>query len=145
VSVSKVIESHELLVIHMKRSDSWRIADVDARDPLEIQSHHLRCPDVTDEEWAHIAPLIPPAKRGGRKARNGYARGIQRHQVCAEHRQPMALSPREFSASRHGLSIFEAWSWYGVLDRLHEARYEKCRAQAERAASPIAASSTARA
>ena len=28
----------------------------------------LRYPsDVTDGEWAHIAPLIPPAKRGGRK------------------------------------------------------------------------------
>jgi hypothetical protein len=21
---------------------------------------------------------------------------------------------------------FEAWSWYGVLDRIHEALYEKC-------------------
>jgi putative transposase len=29
---------------------------------------HLRYPsDLTDEEWALIAPLIPPAKRGGRK------------------------------------------------------------------------------
>lgn len=28
----------------------------------------LRYPsDVTDAEWAHIAPLIPPAKRGGHK------------------------------------------------------------------------------
>ncbi|MFT6583603.1 MAG: transposase, partial [Alphaproteobacteria bacterium] len=28
----------------------------------------LRYPsDVTDEEWLHIEPLIPPAKRGGRK------------------------------------------------------------------------------
>ena len=28
----------------------------------------LRYPsDVTNEEWAHIAPLIPPAKHGGRK------------------------------------------------------------------------------
>jgi putative transposase len=26
----------------------------------------LRYPsDLTDSEWAHIAPLIPPAKRGG--------------------------------------------------------------------------------
>ena len=24
--------------------------------------------DLTDEEWALIAPLIPPAKHGGRKA-----------------------------------------------------------------------------
>ena len=30
----------------------------------------LRYPsDLTDEEWAHIAPLIPPAKRGGNKRR----------------------------------------------------------------------------
>ena len=29
---------------------------------------HLRYPsDLTDEEWQHIAPLIPPAKHGGRK------------------------------------------------------------------------------
>ena len=28
----------------------------------------LRYPsDLTDEEWDHIEPLIPPAKRGGRK------------------------------------------------------------------------------
>jgi transposase len=23
--------------------------------------------DLTDEEWAHVAPLIPPAKSGGNK------------------------------------------------------------------------------
>jgi hypothetical protein len=29
---------------------------------------HLRYPsDVTDAEWAQIAPLIPPARRGGRR------------------------------------------------------------------------------
>jgi len=28
----------------------------------------LRYPsDLTEEEWTHIEPLIPPAKRGGRK------------------------------------------------------------------------------
>jgi hypothetical protein len=28
----------------------------------------LRYPsDLTDEEWSHIGPLIPPARRGGRK------------------------------------------------------------------------------
>ena len=30
----------------------------------------LRYPsDLTDEEWAHIEPLIPPGKRGGGKRR----------------------------------------------------------------------------
>ncbi len=29
---------------------------------------HLRYPsDLTDEEWAHVEPLIPPARRGGRR------------------------------------------------------------------------------
>ena len=37
---------------------------------IENRAHYnrdkLRYPsDVTDEEWASIAPLIPPAKRGG--------------------------------------------------------------------------------
>jgi hypothetical protein len=30
--------------------------------------HHLRYPsDLTDDEWAVIAPLIPPARHGGGK------------------------------------------------------------------------------
>jgi transposase len=29
---------------------------------------HLRYPsDLTDDEWAYVEPLIPPAKRGGGK------------------------------------------------------------------------------
>jgi transposase len=29
---------------------------------------HLRYPsDLTDEEWQHVAPLVPPARHGGRK------------------------------------------------------------------------------
>jgi transposase len=31
---------------------------------------HLRYPsDLTDDEWAHVEPLIPPARRGGGKRR----------------------------------------------------------------------------
>ena len=36
---------------------------------------HLRYPsDLTDEEWAHVEPFIPPAKRGGGKRRTTCAR-----------------------------------------------------------------------
>jgi hypothetical protein len=32
---------------------------------------HLRYPsDLTDDEWAYVEPLIPPAKRGGGKRRS---------------------------------------------------------------------------
>jgi len=36
VSDSKVVESHESLVIHGRRADSWRTADVDDRKPREL-------------------------------------------------------------------------------------------------------------
>ena len=42
--------------------------DVDFKKSGSYDRGKLRYPsDVTDEEWAYIAPLIPPAKRGGRK------------------------------------------------------------------------------
>jgi transposase len=32
---------------------------------------HLRYPsDLTDDEWAYVEPLIPPARRGGGKLRD---------------------------------------------------------------------------
>lgn len=38
------------------------------RTELSTNGDHLRYPsDVTDEEWKHLEPLVPPAKRGGRK------------------------------------------------------------------------------
>jgi transposase len=39
-----------------------------SKNRARYKRNYLRYPsDVTDEEWAHIGPLIPPAKRGGRK------------------------------------------------------------------------------
>ena len=52
---------------------------------------HLRYPsDVTDEEWAHVEPLIPRQARRS-QARSRHAGGVQRHHVRAEHGMPMAL------------------------------------------------------
>ena len=35
---------------------------------LKYNRDKLRYPsDLTDDEWSHVEPLIPPAKRGGRK------------------------------------------------------------------------------
>jgi transposase len=47
--------------------------------------------------------------------------------------------PKDFPPHGTVYRYFEAWSWYGVLDRIHDALYEKCREQAEREASPTAA------
>jgi hypothetical protein len=46
------------------------------------QVNGLRYPsDVTDEEWRHIVPLIPPAKHGGCK-RKGDCREIVNEIMC---------------------------------------------------------------
>ncbi|MGH6795571.1 MAG: IS5/IS1182 family transposase, partial [Methylocella sp.] len=38
------------------------------RNRARYDRDHLRYPsDLTDEEWAHVEPLIPPARHGGRK------------------------------------------------------------------------------
>ena len=100
---------------------------------------HLRYPsDLTDEEWRHIEPLIPPAKPGGGKRRvdmrevmNGvmYVLGTG----CQWRALPKDLPPKS-TVNRY----FVSWSYDGTLDRMHHALYELCRADAERAASPTA-------
>jgi len=99
----------------------------------------LRYPsDVTDEEWAHIAPLIPPAKRGGGK------RGVDVREVvnglmyivstgCQWRAVPKDLPPRSTL-----FEYFDLWDYDGTLDRIHHALYVKCREAMGREASPTA-------
>ena len=101
----------------------------------------LRYPsDLTDEEWSHVAPLIPPAKRGGAKrtvdVREEVVNGLMYilGTGCQWRAIPKDLPPR---STLHG--YFELWEWDGTLARMHRALYEKCREQASREASPTAA------
>jgi len=101
----------------------------------------LRYPsDLTDAEWSHVAPLIPPARRGGNKRTvdvrevvNGlmYILGTG----CQWRAIPKDLPPR---STLH--DYFELWEWDGTLGRIHHALYAKCREQVSREASPTAAS-----
>jgi transposase len=100
----------------------------------------LRYPsDLTDAEWAHVAPVIPPARRGGNR------RHVDEREVvnglmyilstgCQWRAVPKDLPPRSTL-----YDYFDLWSYDGTLDRLHEALYVKCREQAGRDASPTAA------
>ena len=100
----------------------------------------LRYPsDLTDEEWEHVEPLIPPAKRGGNK------RTVNLREVvnglmyvlstgCQWRAIPKDLPPR---STVH--DYFDLWSWDGTRDRIHDVLYVRCREQAFREASPTAA------
>ena len=100
----------------------------------------LRYPsDLTDDEWALIEPLIPPARRGGNK------RHVDEREVmngimyvlstgCQSRAIPKDLPPR---STVH--DYLDLWSYDGTLDRIHHALYVECRERGKREASRTAA------
>ncbi len=100
----------------------------------------LRYPsDVTDAEWAVIAPRIPPARRGGCK-RTVKIREVFKGVLyllstgCQWRALPKDLPPRS--------TIFEylaRWEADGTLWRMHAELYGRCREQVGRGPSPTAA------
>jgi transposase len=100
----------------------------------------LRYPsDLTDEEWAHVVRLIPPAKRGGnrrhvdvREVMNGIMYVLSTG--CQWRAIPKDLPPRSTL-----FDYLDLWSWDGTLERIHHALYVECRDLEEREASPTAA------
>ena len=99
----------------------------------------LRYPsDMTDEEWSWVSPLIPPAKRGGRKRKvdlrevmNGIMYVLSTG--CQWRYIPANLPPR---STVNG--YFQRWGYDGTLEKLHYALYQECRGQMDREASPTA-------
>jgi transposase len=95
--------------------------------------------DLTDEEWAEVGPLIPPARRGGNK-RTVNIREIVNGLMyilgsgCQWRDIPTDLPPR---STIH--DYLDRWSYDGTLDEIHHVLYMKCREQAGRQASPTAA------
>jgi transposase len=94
---------------------------------------------LTDAEWALVAPLIRPAKRGGRP------RGVNVREVlnaifyvlstgCQWAALPKDLPPKSTAHVYFGL-----WDWDGTLERIHAALYIAVRERAGREASPSAA------
>jgi len=100
----------------------------------------LRYPsDLTDEEWALVAPLIPPAKRGGNK-RHVNVRDVMNGimYVLSTGCQWRAI-PTDLPARSTWFDYLDLWSWDGTLERIHHALYAECREREEREASPSAA------
>jgi transposase len=100
----------------------------------------LRYPsDLTDAEWALVAPLIPPAKHGGRK-RSVDVREVLNgiFYVLSTGCQWPAL-PKDLPPKSTVHDYFDLWGWDGTLERIHHALYVAVREQAGRQASPSAA------
>ena len=85
-----------------------------------------------------IEPLVPPAKRGGRR-REANVREVMNGVMyvlstgCQWRAIPKDLPPRSTV-----FAYLDLWSYDGTLERIHYELYVKCREQAEREASPTA-------
>ena len=100
----------------------------------------LRYPsDLKDAEWALVAPLIPPAKHGGRK------RTVDVREVlnaifyvlstgCQWNALPSDLPPKSTV-----YDYLDLWEWDGTLERIHHELYVAVRERAGRQASPSVA------
>ena len=107
---------------------------------LTADRRSLRYPsDLSDAEWVLIAPMIPPARRGGRR------RSVDVREVlnaifyvlstgCQWKAMPKDLPPK---STAH--CYFMLWDWDGTLDRIHDVLYVATREAAGREASPTVA------
>jgi transposase len=100
----------------------------------------LRYPsDLTDEEWAQVEPLIPPAKRGGNKRTVNLREVVNGLMYVLSTGCQWRAIPKDLPPRSTVYDYFDLWSWDGTLDRIHDALYVKCREAASREASPTAA------
>jgi transposase len=94
----------------------------------------LRYPsDLTEAEWALVAPFVPPAKRGGRKRTvdvREVLNGI--FYVLATGCQWRAL-PKDLPPKSTVYDYLSLWAWDGTLRRLHHALLGLAREQAGKA------------
>jgi len=110
-----------------------------AENRARYDRSQMRYPsDLTDGEWNHVKPLIPPAKRGGRR------REVDEREVvngimyvlstgCQWRYVPKDLPPK---STLHG--YFDRWNYDGTLEQIHHTLYVKCREQLDREPSPTA-------
>ena len=100
----------------------------------------LRYPsDLTDAEWGLVEPLIPPAKRGGRRREVDVREVVNGLLYVLSTGCQWRAVPKDLPPKSTLFSYFDLWNWDGTLGRIHEELYVKCREAVGRDASPTAA------
>jgi len=100
----------------------------------------LRYPsDLTDDEWALVEPLIPPAKRGGRRREVNVREVLNGLLYVLSTGCQWRAVPKDLPPKSTLFSYFDLWNWDGTLGLIHQELYVKCREAMGREASPTAA------
>ena len=100
----------------------------------------LRYPsDLTDAEWAEVAPLIPRSKRGGNKRTVNVREVVNGVMYILSTGCHWRVIPKDLPPHSTLYDYFAQWDWDGTLARIHHALQVRFREHAERAAGPTAA------
>jgi transposase len=99
----------------------------------------LRYPsDLTDEEWSHIEPLIPPAKHGGRHREVNVREVVNAIMYLLSTGCQWRYIPKDLPPRSTVHDYFVRWDDDGTLEKIHHTLYVKCREMMGREASPTA-------
>ena len=99
----------------------------------------LRYPsDLTEEEWSLVAPLIPPAKHGGRKREVDAREVVNGIMYVLSTGCQWRYIPKEFPSKSTVHAYFGRWNYDGTLERIHHMLYVKCREAAQHETCPTA-------
>ncbi|QDM15534.1 IS5 family transposase [Tardiphaga sp. vice352] len=107
---------------------------------LTADRRSLRYPsDLSDAEWMLVAPMIPPARRGGRRRSVNVREVLNAIFYVLSTGCQWSAMPKDLPPKSTAHLYFMVWDWDGTLDRIHDALYVATREAAGREASPTVA------
>jgi putative transposase len=95
--------------------------------------------DVSDAQWAMIAPYVPKPKPGGRPAEYTRREIINAILYQARNGCVWRALPHDLPPYRIVFHYFRAWQRDGTWDRIHDALRERVRVAAGKSPKPTAA------
>ena len=100
----------------------------------------LRYPsDLKDAEWALVAPLIPPAKHGGRKRTVDVREALNAIFYVLSTGCPWNALPSDLPPKNTVYDYLDLWEWDGTLERIDHELYVAVREHGGRQANPSVA------
>jgi transposase len=94
--------------------------------------------DLTNQEWAIIAPLLPPAKRGGRPRSTDLREVLDALSYWLRSGGAWPLLPHDVPPWKTVYPSWRAWRLSGDWERLHAALRARTRQRAGREPTPSA-------
>jgi putative transposase len=115
--------------------------------PLNLERRFQEAPmpttsypsDLTDRQWAILAPLIPPAKPGGRPRTTNMRQVINAILYLLRGGCQWRMLPKEYPPWPTVWTYFRSWRISGDWERMHSALRERVRKSIGREPTPSAA------